>query len=299
MKIRHPTEADAPTVVDLIRAEELDIVGEPEQTEQELRDEWSVLDLERDVWLIELDGRLAGCGALATHARPLAIGNVHPQFRGRGIGAQLVDLVEEEARDRGLPRLQIRVFAADERAHDLLHRRGYHEVRRYHRMMIELDAPPEPPALPDGLRFDDFDADRDARAFHAAQQEAFADHWEHRPRTFDEWRSYHLDDKRFEPALWCVVRDGDEIAAGAIDVAGLYGGGWVSVLFTRRQWRGRGVGGAVLQEAFRRLWSHGERSIGLGVDAGSDTGAFRLYERAGMHPVLGWLMHEKGLADAP
>jgi hypothetical protein len=34
------------------------------------------------------------------------------------------------------------------------------------------------------------------------------------------------------------------------------------------------------------------------VGLGDDTGAFRLYERAGMAPVLGWVMYEKELGDA-
>jgi len=38
--------------------------------------------------------------------------------------------------------------------------------------------------------------------------------------------------------------------------------------------------------------------VGLGVDAASDTGAFRLYERAGMAPALGWVAYEKELGDA-
>jgi hypothetical protein len=38
---------------------------------------------------------------------------------------------------------------------------------------------------------------------------------------------------------------------------------------------------------------------GLGVDAASDTGAFRLDERAGMAPVLAWVIYEKELGDAP
>lgn len=69
------------------------------------------------------------------------------------------------------------------------------------------------------------------------------------------------------------------------------------MLFTRRQWRKQGVGAGLLCDAFGRLWGRGERSVGLGVDAGSDTGAFRLYERVGMVPVLGWVMYEKQLGD--
>jgi ribosomal protein S18 acetylase RimI-like enzyme len=58
------------------------------------------------------------------------------------------------------------------------------------------------------------------------------------------------------------------------------------------------VGAALLADAFGRLWERGEHSVGLNVDAASDTGAFRLYERAGMAPVLGWVMYEKQLDDA-
>jgi GNAT superfamily N-acetyltransferase len=99
----------------------------------------------------------------------------------------------------------------------------------------------------------------------------------------------------FDPSLWGVVRAGDEIAAGAICVADRYGGGWVAVLFTRRAWRGQGVGRALLQDAFRRFWERGERSVGLSVDADGTLGAFHLYESAGMRPSLGWVMFEKEL----
>ena len=90
-----------------------------------------------------------------------------------------------------------------------------------------------------------------------------------------------------------MVRAGDEIAAGTICMGDRYGGGFVDALFTRRPWRNRGVGAALLADAFVRLWERGERSVGLGVDAASDSGAFRLYERAGMRPALGWVAYEK------
>jgi hypothetical protein len=58
------------------------------------------------------------------------------------------------------------------------------------------------------------------------------------------------------------------------------------------------VGAALLNDSFVRFWERGEHSIGLGVDAGSETGAFRLYERAGMAPALGWVIYEKEISDA-
>jgi GNAT superfamily N-acetyltransferase len=140
-----------------------------------------------------------------------------------------------------------------------------------------------------------FEPERDARAFHAAHQEAFADAWDFRARAFEEWTAFHLDRERFDPSLWCVVKDGDEIAGGTISTANTYGGGFVHVVFTRRPWRRRGVGAALLADAFARHWEAGERNVGLTVDAASETGAFRLYERAGMAPALGWALYEKAL----
>ena len=149
----------------------------------------------------------------------------------------------------------------------------------------------------DGLRVVPFDPEHDALEFHAAHQEAFADHWDYTPRAFESWSESHLASERFDPTLWCVVRAGDEIAAGTICTGDTYGGGWVHVLFTRRPWRKQGVGTALLGDSFGRFWERGEHSVGLSVDAANDTGAFRLYERAGMRPVLGWVVYEKRLGD--
>jgi mycothiol synthase len=57
------------------------------------------------------------------------------------------------------------------------------------------------------------------------------------------------------------------------------------------------VGAALLGDSFGRFWERGEYSVGLGADASSDTGAFRLYERAGMAAALGWVVYEKELGD--
>jgi len=142
-----------------------------------------------------------------------------------------------------------------------------------------------------------FDPEHDAPEFHAALQEAFADVWGFTPRDFETWSKLSLQSERFDPTLWCVVRAGDEIAAGTASAGDTYGGGFVHVLFTRRPWRRQGVGAALLADCFGRFWERGEHSIGLSVDAASDTGAFRLYERAGMSPALGWVAYEKALGD--
>ncbi len=144
------------------------------------------------------------------------------------------------------------MYEADAAARRLLESIGYRSVRVFRELRIELDAPPPVPRWPDGLQVVAFDPERDGRAFHAAQQEAFADHWEYSPRDFESWSKSHLLSERFDPALWCVVRAGGEIAAGTICTADTYGGGFVQILFTRRPWRKQGIGSALLADAFRQ-----------------------------------------------
>ena len=62
----------------------------PTGPRSELREEWDGIDLERDAWLIELDGRLAGVAHLLERrgGRFVGDGYVHPELRGRGVGAR-------------------------------------------------------------------------------------------------------------------------------------------------------------------------------------------------------------------
>jgi mycothiol synthase len=289
--------ADAAAVTELMMAAEKAAYGGTTFSQADLEDEWADLDLERDTRVVREDsGRIVGYGVLEERGERWRVeGYVHPDARGRGLGTLLATEFEQDATRRGARRIQNSVFEADAAARGLLESLGYGAVRVFREMRIELDAPPPPPVWPDGLRVDAFDPERDAAEFHAAHEEALADHWDHPARDLAAWSKTHLASERFDPALWCVVRAGDEIAAGTICTGESYGGGWVGVLFTRRPWRRQGVGAALLADAFGRLWERGERNVGLGVDAESATGAFRLYERAGMTPALGWIVYEKRL----
>ena len=52
-------------------------------------------------------------------------------------------------------------------------------------------------------------------------------------------------------------------------------------------WRKRGLGLALLRQAFAEFYRHGWTQVGLDVDSESETGATRLYERAGMRVAPG------------
>lgn len=217
-------------------------------------------------------------------------GPVRPPAQGRGLGTQLVELVEARFVEEGAARTHSWTVAGDERASELLQGRGYREVRRFWDMAIDLEEEPAEPAV----AIETFRED-DARAFHAANEEAFEDHWEPHPESFEKWWERQLGRANYDPSLWFLVRDGDEVVAIARNEE-RESGGYVGSLGVRRAWRGRGYGRALLQHSLREFHRRGLTRATLGVDAANPTGATHLYESVGMHVDLEVIVWEKALA---
>jgi GNAT superfamily N-acetyltransferase len=299
LRLDRAVVADAAAVTEVVVALESSLYGQTGFSQADLEHEWSELDLEQNARVVRDGDRIVGYSVVREDGELWrAEGYVHPAALGRGIGKLIATGLEADAARRGARRIQNAVIEADSAARRLLESLGYGAARVFRELRVELEAPPAAPEWLDGLRVGRFDPERDALDFHAAHQEAFAENWDYTPRDLESWSKDHLGSGRFDPTLWCVVLAGAEIAAGTICTGDTYGGGWVHALFTRRPWRKRGVGAALLRDSFGRFWERGERCVGLGVDLASDTGAFRLYERAGMAPVLGWVVYEKQLGAA-
>lgn len=294
-RVRAVTLDDAEAVVAIVRTMDEAVLGSSDYVRADLDDEWRTLDPERNAFVV-VDGHepIAYGNVDDRGDPPRADGYVHGAHRGRGAGALLVETMEETLRTRGARTIRNGVLLADERAQSLLRSRGYAEVRRFSQMRIVLTEPPREARWPDGLTVSGL-AGADGPAYHAAYEDAFADHWGHRRRTFEEWRPSHLEGPDVAPELWAVVRDGDRIVAGSELIRERNGVAWVSRLFTAREWRRRGVGESLLYDAFGKFWREGRREVGLGVDAESNTGANRLYERVGMHVHWGAVVFEKDL----
>ena len=293
-RLRPATDADAETVVELVSALDVAMLGSTDYSLADLHDEWSQIAPE-DRFLVEDAGTAVGYGTVEQNPQHgQSDGYVHPEHFGRGVGSFLVAELEQLLAGRGAIRVQNAALVLDTRAQELLRTHRYEEIRRFWHMRIELEDEPPAPKWPDGLTVSRFDP-AEAAAFHEALEAAFADHWQHEPEPFEKWRETELERDDFSPELWAVVRDGDEIVAGTVLRPERLGVAWVARLFTRREWRRRGLGEALLHDAFGTFWRLGKRTVGLGVDAQSDTGAQRLYERAGMHVHWGAVVFEKEL----
>jgi mycothiol synthase len=295
--VRRGRAADVEAVTEALVAEEEAVTGGSRWDSSDTADWWRGLELEGESWVVEpAPGVVAGCLGLFTRGGAFnGWASVAPAFAGRGLGAELIRLAEERTRELGGSRLQLGSFSQNEAASRLFEGLGYTVVRHHYRMAIELGSPPPAPEWPSGITPAVFDL-ADARAVHAALQEALADDWSHTPTSFAEWKRIRLESPDFDPTLWTVAWDGDEVAGVIRGDPKHWGGGWIGVLGVRRPWRRRGLGLALLRRAFAEFLSRGERRVGLGVDAQNPSGATRLYERAGMHVEAEHLTWEKEVA---
>jgi ribosomal protein S18 acetylase RimI-like enzyme len=242
-------------VLALCRAADTAVWGDSDWTEADLREEWDELDLERDAWLVELDGCIAGYGTFADRreGRLMGDGYVLPELQGQGVGSRLVELYEQRAADIPAGKtLESAALRGDGAADRLFTSRGYGPVRHFYRMVIDHEIEPLAPAWPNGITVEPLDIERDGKRFYDAIVESFSEEW--------GWD-------------W----------------------GWIYFLAVRPGWRRRGLGEALLRESFREFFRRGEHTIALGVDSQNPTGATRLYERVGMRVLWEAVVYRKEL----
>jgi mycothiol synthase len=292
-------------VAGLIAACQLTDGGGAEMTAEELRDDWQGLDLaEEALVVLAPDRRLAGYADVLNrrYVRVSVYGYVHPEQRGRGVGAYLVGWGEAwiEQRMRLAPagaRVVVEHFfhASNSTAQSLLASLGYEHVRTHYWMSISLDAAPPQPAWPDGLAPRTFVAGQDEQALYEAGEEAFQDTWDRPPSTPERWLA-PTRAPGFDPTLWFLAQDqrsGEVVGVCLCQVVA--GRGHIDSIGVRRRGRRRGLGLALLQHAFGELFRRGVTEVSLTTDAESSTGAPRLYSRAGMHVAKSYVLYRKQL----
>jgi GNAT superfamily N-acetyltransferase len=220
-------------------------------------------------------------------------GHVHPGWRRRGIGRELLARSEERRRavaashdHPGRPVFVTWLADGDKGGVALLAASGYEPVRVYRHMvrpdMEDLLVPP----LPAGILVRPVTPEL-ARPVFDAMMEAFRDHFgaqDGSPEAFVRWR----DDPDFDLALLVVGFDGEQVAGAAQGYivpeenrANAYLRGWVDPVFTRRPWRRRGLASALIGRALVRLRDRGMTSAQLDVDTRNANEALTLYERHG------------------
>jgi mycothiol synthase len=300
---RAPESEDAGEVAALIHASDLADSGASDMSVDELLDDWHSLDLAKEaVAVVAPDGTIAGYADVINRSfvTVSVYGYVHPDFRDLGIGAYLVSWGELWTRER-MPHapedarvvVQHYINNLNELAQRLLRSLDYAPVRGVYVMETELDEAPPQPRWPEGISVRAFVVGQDERPLFEAVEDAFRDMWG-RPRGTLERFVDMTRAQSFDPTLWFLAVDGEEIA-GATLCKTLAGEGWIHVVGVRRPWRNRGLGLALLRHALAEYQRRGVRKVALSVDAESITGAPRLYGRAGMRVRESYVIYLKEL----
>jgi mycothiol synthase len=242
---------------------------------------------------------MVACGLLMTRSSADPVhemrldGEVHPAYRRRGIGGQVLDWAEtaaiplHEQRHPGRP-LSLRGWAkaGDPGTDALFAARGYRVVRWWHTMRMDLSKlGPEKP-LPEGVRVVGFSLEV-SEAAREVRNEAFRDHWGSTDSTAETWEHYRRMES-FRPEFsYLAYADGQPAGVllssesaettRATGVRDLY----IGIVGTRRAGRNRGIATALLSRALTDGKAAGYGTSSLLVDADSLTGAVGINERVG------------------
>jgi len=232
-------------------------------------------------------------------------GALLPEWRRKGIGRAMVRWGERRLLEIASKHPQdgeryLQIFGTDTQVgkEEFFLSEGYEPIRYEVEMARTLKGElPEVP-MPPGLEVRPV-SDEHIRPIWDADVEAFRDHWGYVPPTEESYKRW-LEWRCFNPALWKVAWDGDQVAGMVLNFIDERENeeyqrkrGYTESISVRRPWRRRGLARALIAESFRSLRDRGMDEAALGVDTQNLTGAFRLYEGMGFEEVKRWTDYRK------
>lgn len=291
---RSLVSGDTPQWAELTRAvsdaDDLDEAYSPDDLADELGDPG--IDPALDTVAVEADdGALVAVGQVSAPmvrldgtVRASFYGSVHPAYRGRGIGGELLHRLERRAAELAAERhpgatvrVQTHVGSATRDAHALFEANGFRPVRHYHALTLSLAGMASPG---DDPRVRRYDPARDPEV-HAAHCEAFSTHWGFAPPDAQQWRTWLTGSRPFQ-AQYSMLGLGPDGRIDGYLLAYLFQPGelYVGQLGVRPAARGQGLARALLLHSLAAAAPDLEIAK-LDVDSENADGAGRLYESAG------------------
>jgi mycothiol synthase len=285
-------------------------------SEQDLLEAFSQPDQEFASGSIAIYDGLTMVGYGVLHRRSVAEpvhdmrheGGVHPSYRGRGLGGELLDWAEKTAvplhNDRfpGRPlSLSSGCLSSNAGAVALHEQHGYQPVRWFHSMVRDLSAAIPQAVIPAGVQITGYTPDMAEHA-RLVRNEAFRDHWGSTETSAEGWAHFLAADS-FRPGFSFLAYAGSEPLGMLIsrehDAYHARTGRrelYIALVGTRAAGRKRGIATALLLTAMSAARAAGYDEASLGVDADSLTDAVRLYEHVGFTVGPTWTAYRKRLA---
>ncbi len=252
-----------------------------------------------DIVFAEVGGFPVASGTVLTYQETNGMrvyipqGRILPDWRRKGLGRAI--LHHNERRLRAIaaahPADDPRTFLAyafntAAGAVALLQQEDYKPVRHYYHMVRAslADIPNAP--LPNGLEVRPVLPEH-YRQIWEAEQDAFQDHWGYSRATEDDYERW-LKDPWFDPDLWRVAWDGDQVVGQVRSFISTQENetlhrrrGYTENISVRRAWRKRGVARALIARSLEAVKARGMTEAALRVDTENQSGALGLYENCG------------------
>lgn len=267
-----------------------------------------------DMLFAEINGEVIGYnrvwwdklndGVTLTYA---CVGFLLPEWRRKGIGSAMFQYAEERLREIAAahtgPEAKVFSMWANGTAEGwiaLLEQQGYTAARYFFEMTRDINEPlPEAP-MPAGLQVR-LVTEADYRSVYEAHTEAFRDHWGFNESTFEQFMEWK-EDPDFNPGLWKVAWDGDQIAGQVLNFVASAENkeynrkrGYTEAISVRRPWRKRGLARALVVQSIAMFKEMGMDETALGVDAENPSGALGLYHGLGYKEVRRNMIYRKPL----
>ncbi|WP_308250364.1 GNAT family N-acetyltransferase [Sphaerisporangium fuscum] len=296
--IRRPARKDAPAVHGLVSACDIEVLGHPDMTLDDVADTLADPDFDpgRDGWLVYPRAGGEAPVGWAYAARRGDTGNVEIEVCSRDsrLTSWLWDTVLRRAREIaaevGSPRAvaDIGIYQQDGAKRALAEEHGFAPATGFQRLRID-HTEVDPGFLPGATVHPAADSEELMRAAHRIHQVGFAEHFGFVPREFDEWKE-HFESSSTHDWSQLVLAQMDGRPAAMLLGSDMFAAdencGYVRVLSVLPEFRGRGLGRLLLKRAFAADARRGRVGTYLHVDTNNTTPALGLYLSVGMRPVL-------------
>ncbi len=266
-------------------------------------------DPERHCFIAEDAGKAVGYSLVSYEppiSRAVASGGVLERHRGKGIGRELMRRVVEHAEELGVSSLHVEAGVTHSDTQHLLSRHGMTVVRSLWKMRWEGEEVPDV-RLPSGFSMRSLVAGQDEQTLTELQNVAFGENWGFSPNTVEQIE-VRVENNRGGPEGIILITEGGITENGVTEGGKLAAYNWtmfyadddspsgvIAMTGVHPDYRGRGIGRAVVTVGIANLVERGAIFVDLEVDA-DNTPARELYLNLGFRKVGRSVWYEKRFA---
>ena len=172
-------------------------------------------------------------------------------------------------------------------------------LRRYYTMRLKISDFKELPMETNvEIRPINLSNTEQVRSWYRLQQDSFSNHFGFAPRDFENWSELILEDTFLDrEGIFIAFNNGEAVGfCQCTDEYAEENKGFISLLGVIHQYRGLGIGDALLRSGIAHCAAKGLSTVELNVDTGNESGALSLYERLGFKAESSWIqMYRPGV----